>query len=322
LVLLLSEADVSSILDVEAVVDRMEVAFRELARGRTMNPSRSTIQVPQTHGTFRLMPSVMLDSRTSGFKVLTGTAGHRRPDRTYFLVALLDYEDGSVRCLMGASRLTQVRTGAASALATRYLARKDSRSFGLIGAGLQGRGQLEAICATMRPSLVLVHDHGREKAEGLAELARAEFGAEARAVSSADEAAAADVVSTATTSTSPILSLSNVREGTHVNAVGSNVPARRELGMDLLKASRLVVDLREQAVQEAGDLEPIRRGELPPETVFAELGEIVLGVKPGRASDSQITVFKSVGIALQDVAVAALLYETAVARGVGTEVSL
>jgi alanine dehydrogenase len=324
MVLLISEADISSVVDQKAAVDRMELAFRELAGGRAIAPSRFTVQIPQSFGSFRLMPSVMLgpdDKRASGFKLLAGTAGHRQDGRLYFLIALLDYEDGSVRCLMSANLLTRIRTGAASALATRYLARKDSRSFGLVGAGVQGRGQLEAICATAKPSVVLVYDRSKEKAEKLADLARTSLGAgEARAVDSLDEAAGADIVSTATTSAIPILSVANVRRGTHVNAIGSNVPARRELSVDLLKASKVVVDLKEQAVQESGDLEPVRRNELPASTVYAELGQVVSGLRPGRDGPEDITIFKSVGIALQDIAMAQLVYERAVAKGIGTEV--
>jgi ornithine cyclodeaminase/alanine dehydrogenase-like protein (mu-crystallin family) len=322
LVLLISEDDISSLLDMPAAVEQMAGAFGELARGRALTPNRFTVSVPQSHGTFRLMPSVLLDSKASGFKLLAGTAGQRRPGRSYFLVTLLDYEDGSIQCIMSASRLTQIRTGAVSALATKHLARRSSRSFGLVGAGLQGQGQLDAICSTLRPSQVLIYDHSRQKASLMADRATTAFGVDARAVDRVDEALAADVVSTATTSTSPMMNASNVAPGTHINAIGSNTPARKEIDPGLLEISRVIVDLREQAVQESGDLEPIRKGELPMGTIYGELAEIVTGSKPGRTSETEITIFKSVGIALQDIALAKLLYERALARGVGRNIEL
>jgi ornithine cyclodeaminase/alanine dehydrogenase-like protein (mu-crystallin family) len=322
MVLIISEEDVSSLLDMPAAVQQMEEAFAELARGRALTPNRFTVSIPQSHGTIRLMPSVLLDSKASGYKVLTGTAGQRRAGRSYFLVTLLDYEDGSVQCIMSASRLTQIRTGAVSALATKYLARKSSRSFGLVGAGVQGQGQVEAICSTMRPSHVLIYDHSKQKASKMADGARTAFGVDARAVDTVDEAVAADVVATSTTSTSPMLNVSNIAPGTHINAIGSNTPARKEIDPGLLKVSKLIVDLRDQALQESGDLEPIRRGELPMDTIYGELAEIVAGLKPGRTSETEVTIFKSVGIALQDIAIAKFLYERALAKGVGRDVAL
>jgi ornithine cyclodeaminase/alanine dehydrogenase-like protein (mu-crystallin family) len=191
-----------------------------------------------------------------------------------------------------------------------------------VGAGVQGQGQVEAICQTLRPSEVLIYDPDRAKASRMAEGARSAFGVRARAVETVDEAVAADVVSTATTSTSPVLNISNVRAGTHVNAIGSNVPARKEIDPALLRASKVVVDLRDQALQESGDLEPVRSGELPATTIYGELAEIVAGTKPARTDDAEITIFKSVGIALQDIAVAKLLYDRALEAGVGTRVEL
>ena len=164
MVLFISEDDVSSLLDVPAAVEQMELAFGELARGRALIPNRLSVSIPQSYGTFRLMPCVLLDSKASGFKLLAGVAGHRQAGRTYILVTLLDYEDGSVKCIMSANRLTQIRTGAVSALATKHLARKNSRSFGLVGAGVQGQGQLDAICSMMKLSTVKIYDPDRSKA--------------------------------------------------------------------------------------------------------------------------------------------------------------
>ena len=183
---------------------------------------------------------------------------------------------------MSASRpLTQLRTGAISALATRYLARKGSTSLGLVGAGVQGHGQVEAICSTLKLAEVRVYDHDPEKASRTAGYASDAFGVEAKAVGRVEDALGSDIVATATTSSSPFMDRSNIAPGTHINAIGSNVPSRKEIHPDLLKASKVVVDLRDQAVQESGDLEPVRKGELGPGAIYAELAELVEGTKRG-----------------------------------------
>ena len=137
------------------------------------------------------------------------------------------------------------------------------------GAGIPGQGQLEAICSTMKPSQVLIYDHSKQKASRIADGARTAFGVDARAVDTVDEAVAADVVAASTTSTFPMLNVSNIAPGTHINAIGSNTPPRKEIDPGLLKTSKLIVDLRDQALQESGDLEPVRRGELfPMDTIY------------------------------------------------------
>ena len=139
LVLVIDENDVEALIDIPSTVGRLEEAFKEHGRGKVTMPVRSRLSLPDSFGTLRLMPAALTESKTSGLKVLAGTAGHRRQGENYFVVLLHDYEDGALKCIMSANRLTQLRTGAISAVATRLLARKDSKTFGLIGAGVQGQ---------------------------------------------------------------------------------------------------------------------------------------------------------------------------------------
>ena len=320
--LLLDENDVSSVLDMPSTIRQIESAFQEMGKGKATTPPRFRMAIPNSFGTIRLMAAALQDSRISGTKVLAGTAGHREAERTYFLLLLFDYEDGSIKCVMSASRLTQLRTGAVSAVATKYLARKDSRTLGVIGAGIQGQGQAEAICTVAHVEGGFVYDLERSKAKALAKSVRDRHGVGLEVVENVGAAAKADILSTATTSTLPFLTSSMVKPGTHINAIGSNLPSRKELDVSLLKAAKVVVDSRDQALEESGDLEPVRVGTLPRETLYAELADVVSGKKPGRTSNSEITVFKSVGLALQDVAAAELAYLQARKLGKGRTLTL
>jgi ornithine cyclodeaminase/alanine dehydrogenase-like protein (mu-crystallin family) len=323
LVLLLTEDDVEGLIDVPSAVKAIEAAFLESGRGKAITPARSRLILPNSFGTIRLMPAALVDSKVSGLKVLAGTAGRRRPGENYFVTQLHDYDDGALKCLVSANRLTQLRTGAISAVATRALARKDSEVLGLIGAGVQGRGQLEAIGSVMKFKEGYVYDISKESAMKLVEFASSRMGMSLRMAESVEEVTKnSDVVSTSTTSSSPFLSSANVTAGTHLNAIGSNLPSRRELDASLLMAAKVVVDSSEHAIDESGDLEPIRQGSVPRERIHAELAEVLTGSKPGRESESEITIFKSVGVALQDVAIANFIYERAVAKGVGREIAL
>lgn len=323
MVLILNESDVDSVVDIPAIVRRMEEVFIEFGKGKVSMPNRTTLAIPDSFGTLRIMPAALLGSKVSGLKVLAGTAGHRAQHRNYFFVMLHSFDDGSLECMMSANRLTQLRTGALSAVATTHLARRDSKTIGLIGAGVQGKGQIEAICSVTKFDEGKIFDVFPQAAETLASIASSKLGTTFRAVDSISEVIGdSDVLVTSTTSNVPIISADLVKKGMHINAIGSNLPSRKELDPSLLKVAKVVVDSRAQAIEESGDFEPIKRGLLPMETIYAELSEILVDSKPGRTNDSEITIFKSVGLALQDVAAARLVYENALAKGIGTEIEL
>lgn len=323
MVLILDENDIQSIIDIGSTVERMESAFLELGRGRVVMPKRSRMTIPDSTGTIRLMPAALLDSKVSGLKVLAGSAGHRQIGQNYFLIQLHDYEDGALQCIMSANRLTQLRTGALSAVATKYLARKNSKIIGLVGAGVQGQGQLEAIAYVTRLKQGSIYDIDRKKASQLAEFAKQKLGIDMAVVDTLETAInGADIVVTTTTSSEPFLKLSMVKKGTHINAIGSNLPNRRELDESVLTGAKIVVDSREQAIEESGDFDPIRKHALKEDIIYAEISEVLTGNKPGRTNDSEITVFKSVGVALQDIVTARLLYERATQKGIGRQIDL
>lgn len=323
MVLILDENDVQSVIDIGSTVERMESAFSELGRGRVIMPKRSRMTIPDTSGTIRLMPAALLDSKISGLKVLAGSAGKRRMGENYFLIQLHDYQDGALQCLMSANRLTQLRTGALAAVATKHLARKNSKSIGLVGAGVQGQGQLEAINHVMHLEQGLVYDIDPKKAAQLADFAKQNLGVNMKVVDTLEAAVKnVDIVVTTTTSSDPFLKLSMVNKGTHINAIGSNLPNRRELDESVLTGTKIVVDSREQAIEESGDFDPIRKNTLKEDIIHAEISEVLTGKKPGRTNDWEVTVFKSVGVALQDIITAQLLYERAIQKGIGKKVNL
>jgi alanine dehydrogenase len=323
MVLVLDENDVALVIDIGSTIDRMEFAFRELGQGKVVMPKRATMSLPNSFGTIRLMPAALLGSKVSGLKVLAGSAGHRQTGRNYFLILLHDYDDGSLQCIMSANRLTQLRTGALSAVAAKHLARKNSKTIGLVGAGIQGKGQLEAICSIVKFEHGTIFDLFTEKASELADFASKNLGVRFEIAKTIQEVTkTSDVLVTTTTSDKPFLTYEMLKPGAHICAIGSNLPTRKELDPAVLTRSKIVVDSREQAIQESGDFEPIRNHTVSENIIYAELSEILTGSKPGRTNDSEITVFKSVGVALQDVATARLLYERALAKKIGKEINL
>jgi alanine dehydrogenase len=321
MVLAISEGDVSKLVAMSDAVAVIEEAFRHYGRGETMMPPRMRIEVPRLQGVLRIMSAAMPGLGALGLKTLTGVPGRRMPEHVYMAVMLFDPEDGHLTCIMSASRLTQLRTGAAGGVAAKFLARADrSVNAAVIGIGVQGRAQLEALACVKRIETVNVFDAEKTAAEKFADQAREGFNVNVAA--SADEAVRkSDLIIVATTSISPVFKASSVMAGAHINAIGSNAPNRQEIDPSLLTRATVVVDSREQVLLEAGDLiQPIKNGQYSPDKIHAELSEVILGRKVGRKDNSEITLFKSVGIAVQDVALASWIYNEAVKRRVGQEV--
>jgi ornithine cyclodeaminase/alanine dehydrogenase-like protein (mu-crystallin family) len=221
---------------------------------------------------------------------------------------------------MDAGFITGLRTAAASAVATKHLAREDAKTLGIFGTGVQGLHHALAIPAVRDIEKILILGSSPAKSQAFAEQLKGKVNAEMVAAGSAEEAAAADIVVTGTTSTTPLFSGSLLANGAHVNNVGSHAAASREMDTDAIVRSTVVVDAYEAAWAESGDiLIPIDEGAITREHVVAELGEVVLGKKPGRQSIEDVTLFKSNGLAFQDAVTAALAFERAKAAGVGTE---
>ncbi len=326
--LVLREDDVRSVLTMPDAIAVLDAAFRRQAHGEARNVPRSRIVLPEARGILHLLSAFVpgqpghpeLDGPgVLGYKAYTAFRGGVR-----FLVTLYSGEDGRVLALVEADWLGQVRTGAASGVATRYMARDDATVLGIIGTGGQARTQAMAVCA-VRPVSV-AHVFGRDEArrEAFCRELGAACGVEFRPVSTVEQVVrAADILVTATTAREPVVRGAWLRDGTHVNAMGSNWRNRREVDDDAVERSAVVaVDDLEQAQLEAGDLLiPASEGRFD----FARalpLSSIVAGQSPGRASAADVTLFKSLGIALEDVAVAGFVYARAVERGLGEQMEL
>jgi ornithine cyclodeaminase/alanine dehydrogenase-like protein (mu-crystallin family) len=304
--LLLLESDVEQLLDMPTAIKVVEQAFVELGCGRATNHPRSRIHVK--HGGLQLMGAALPASGVVGFKAYTWfTSGSR------FLVNLYSSSTGELLAIIEADRLGQIRTGAVTGVATRWMAREDAGTVGLIGTGYQARSQLQAVCAVRKIKRVLAFSRRAERRAAFCQSMEAELKVEVVPVSSPQDAVEpSDIVITATTGMEPTFDGDWLREGTQVNAIGGNSLVRAEVDTaTIVRSSRIVVDSLEQAKIEAGDfLRPVDRGLLYWERVF-ELGAVVTGRVPGRESAREITLFKSLGIGLEDLAVGAIVYQRA-----------
>jgi ornithine cyclodeaminase/alanine dehydrogenase len=322
--LLLNRANLEQILDVSSVIEAVERGFADYSAGRVNMPVRTAIRVTDPPGVMLVMPCAMTESGVLGTKIVS--VFPQNPSRGLptipALYVLLDYATGMPVAVMDAGLITGLRTAAASAVATKYLARQDAKTLGILGTGVQGYFHALAIPAVRRIERIVVCGSSAEKSRAFAERLRGEVTAEIVPASSADEVAAADIVVTGTTSTTPLFAGGLLRPGTHVNNVGSHAAAAREMDTEAVVRSTVVVDSYEAAWAESGDiLIPIEEGAISREHVVAELGEIVAGKKPGRQRPDELTLFKSNGLAFQDAVTAALAVERARAAGVGTEFS-
>jgi ornithine cyclodeaminase/alanine dehydrogenase-like protein (mu-crystallin family) len=316
--LLLREADVQTLLPMSLALGAVEDAFRHLADGSAVLHPRQRLSLPEKLH-LHYMAAADSVSGYAGLKIYTWVGGTLR-----FMVPLYRIATGELLALIEADRLGQMRTGAASGVATKYMARPDSAVLGIVGTGWQARSQVEAIAAVRK--LERVRAHGRDAAR------RARFAAEMSAqlgvpVEAADSAEAAvrdaDIVVAATTASKPVVLGAWIAPGAHINAIGANFPQKRELDEAAVRRAGIIaVDSREQSRQEAGDLIQTFANDAAAWSAVRELTEIVAGGAPGRTSERQITLFKSNGIAIWDVAVAARIYERALERGVGEHISL
>lgn len=324
MVLVLSDKDVARVLNMKDGIRIVEQAFREHASGNTVLLPRISHSLAGTGGAFRVMAAILPGLGWFGLKSLTGYPGRRVRGETYFAVLLFESTTGALRAVIAGNHLTGIRTGAATGVAAKYLAREDADVLGMFGIGVQARNQLEAVMAVRPVRLVKVLSRDHAKAEAFADWAGSRYGVSVRAAQNAREViAGSSLVVAATTSREPLFPGEWLEAGTHLSGVGANTPSKSELDPTCFTRAKVVVDFKEQALQEAGDLRnAIATGAITAEDIQAELGEIVSGTKPGRASTEELTLFKSVGIAIEDVATAAFAYEQASERGIGTKIEL
>jgi ornithine cyclodeaminase len=315
---ILTATDVRAALPTPKAIEAMKLAFGQFSSGEAAVPLRGRLHTDK--GVTLLMPAFLKRSRDLAVKVVSvfGDNPSLGLPTVSALVLVLDAETGVPRAMMEGDSLTALRTGAAGGLAADLLARKDASTVALFGAGVQGRAQLAAACTVRSIQEVMVFDPVPAAAERLVE----EIGTWADAprarvaASSAEAVRRADIVLTATTATTPVFNGSDLPPGAHITGVGSFTPDMQEIDASVIQRAYVVVDSREAAMAEAGDLIKARAA------IDAELGEIVNNDKPGRIDDKQITLFKSVGMAAQDAAAAAAVLSAAEGMGLGTVIDL
>jgi len=302
----------------------MEAALAALARGEAVLPLRSVLWNAERTGALGSMPAYLGSPRAFAVKVITVFPGNVRFDAHQGAVLLFEADEGRLLAILDATEITAIRTAAVSGLATRLLAREDARTLAVLGSGTQARTHLQAVLAVRPIEEVRVFSRDRVKALAFAERESARRGVPVYAAASAEEAVrGADVVCTVTSSREPVLQGAWLRPGTHVNAVGASLRSARELDAAAVAAARVFVDRRESAAHEAGDLLIARaEGAIGDDHVQGELGEVLIGRADGRRSPAEITVFKSLGLAVEDVASAHHIHARATEKGVGTWVEL
>ena len=323
--ILLSGADVLRLVPMAAAIDAMRSAFGQLSTGGATVPLRTPLEVEG--GVALFMPGYLRETGALGGKIVSVFGGNaaRGLPAIHALVLLLDAGTGVPRAVMDGTKLTALRTGAATGLATDLLARPEASVLAVFGAGVQARHQIEAVRTVRRVREVRLLDSVRSAAERLAAEVRASEDAPDVRVLDDPRAAVegADVIVTATTSAHPVFPGASVAPGTHVSGIGSYTPQMQEVDEELVAKATVIVDARSGALAEAGDLViPLRRGLITEDHVRAELGEVVRGLHPGRTRPDEITFFKSVGNAAQDLAVAARALAEAERRDEGTVVEL
>jgi alanine dehydrogenase len=323
--LLLSRNDVMKVLDMPDCIRVVENAFSELASGTAVLPLRINITPPD--GLSLYMPAYLKKMGALACKVVTvyknNPSKHNMPT-TIGKVLLQDPETGDVICIMDGGYLTAVRTGAASGVATVYLARKDRGQIaGIFGAGVQAKMQLWGVAVARELSKAYVYDKIDDSSIKFAKEMTEKLKIDVIKVDSPEKILEADIICAATSSPTPIFDGKKVRPGTHINGIGSHTPGARELDSEIIKRSKLIADSREACLKEAGDIMiPIKDGIINESHIWAELGEVITSKKPGRTSPEEITLFKSNGLAIQDVATAKLVYDKAKVAGIGVSAEI
>ena len=312
--LYLNEDDVRQLLTMPLTLEAVEEAHKELSLARAIDIPRQRTRLPQT--ALHILQGALPGRDAIGYKAYTSNRTGVR-----FLVHVFSAASGALRVVLAADTLGMMRTGAASGVATRWLARPDAEVLGVFGAGWQAEGNIEAVAAVRKLRKVKVFARNAERLAAFCTRMSDRLELDVvQAASPEDTVRGSDIVSTVTTASSPLFDAAWLSPGTHINAAGSNSVIRREVGEDVLKACRpIVVDSVDTALKEAGDLLPLfEKGRLS-ERQLVELGDVILGRHPGRAKPEDITLFESQGMAIQDISVAVRLEALAREQGLGVE---
>jgi len=316
--LILTEDDVRKVLTMKETMEVVEKAFELHAKGKTQMPPK--VYLTFEKGDLRAMPAY-LDGK-AGVKWVNSHPENPKKGLPTVMAVLIynDPETGFPLAIMDGTHITSFRTGAAGGIAAKYLARRNSKVFGFVGCGRQAYTQFLALREVFDIELVKAYDIVERNAERFAKFC-GDFGISA-IVCDIKEACDCDVLTTMTPSRKPIVKSEWVKEGTHINAIGADAPGKQELEEEILLKAKIVVDDIEQAMHGGEINVAVAKGLLKKENIYATLGEIVAGMKRGRESDDEITVFDSTGLAIQDIAVADLVFRKAKEMDVGLEIKL
>lgn len=308
----ITEKEVKNIIpakDIQKIIDAVEQGFVDYARGDIQMPPKQYLDFEEYRGDLRIMPSYSRILKLAGTKIVN--VHPENPQRglptVMAVVVLNDAKDGRALALIEAAYITGIRTGAAGAIAAKYLAKTDAKTLGVIGAGQQAFFQIAAITKVRDIKEILVYDTKEENISKLADSLK-ELGIEIKKAS-LEETAKTDILTTTTPSRTPIIKNEWIIPGAHINAIGADAPGKEELAPEILKRAKIVIDNWEQASHSGEINVPLEKGIITKENIYSDLGNIVIGKKPGRENDQEITVFDSTGLGFQDLYTANLVYQ-------------
>lgn len=326
-ILVLDNQQIRELLSMKDCIELMADALSALARGEVYQPLRTIVRPPEARGLLGLMPAYRTGEHGAfGMKAICVFPGNpsQGKDAHQGAVMLFSRESGELMALMNASEITAIRTAAVSAVATRALAREDAEQLAIVGAGVQARTHLAALDAVRSIKGARVACRNIKHAHELVREMQPRVSFPIEAVKTNEDAVrGADLIVTATSSQEPVINKDWISAGAHVNAIGTHSPKSREIDSATMAAARIFVDRRESALNESGDyLLAAQEGLINADSIAGEIGELLIGTKPGRISVNEITLFKSLGLAIEDVACAEYLYQRALSANCGTWVEL
>jgi ornithine cyclodeaminase len=324
--LVLSEKEVQSLIDIDELIEALEQAHIQYSTGKAVMPVRLVVPLPQIQGRITSMPGYLSEDKALGMKVVTYFQNNPRQNLPAILatIMLFSTETGKMIAAVDGSYITAIRTAGASAMATKALANPQAPVLGILGAGVQARAHIRALCHIRKFNKIKIYSPSGTSAMTVKKDLEPKVGVDIEVAGSAEEAVwNSDLVVTVTTAKEPILKPDWLVPGAHINAVGSHRPDLREIDGATLASSKVVVDSREAIMAECGDiLLALKENSITGKNIHAEIGEVLARLKPGRTSAGEVTLYKSVGIAIQDVATARLVYHKALKRKVGTSVEV
>ena len=323
--LVLSESQVQSLIDIDELIAALARAHVQYSTGKAVMPVRLVVPLPQIQGRITSMPGYLTEDNALGMKVVTYFQDNPKRNLPAILatIMLFSTETGKLIAAMDGGYITAIRTACASALATKALANLETPTLGILGAGVQERAHIQALSRVRPLRRIRIYSPSGKSALTI-KREMEPLGVAIEAVTSAQEAVRdSDLIVTVTTAKEPIVKSAWLKAGAHINAVGSHRPDLREIDGATLKRAKVVVDSKDAIMAECGDiLLALKEQSITEADIHGEIGEVLAGAKPGRTSADEITLYKSVGIAIQDVAAAQLVYRKALAQNVGTDVEI